>query len=103
MATKDRVLFTYADYLDFPEDGKRHEIIGGDHYMSACPLTRHQWVSGMLQHSLIAAIVLPGRGAVFPAPTTLLLSEHDVVEPDLMVILAGGRARIERWPPASAP
>ena len=28
---------TYEDYLQFPEDESRHEIIDGDHYVSAAP------------------------------------------------------------------
>ena len=28
---------TYEDYLQFPEDGRRHEIIDGDHYVTAAP------------------------------------------------------------------
>jgi hypothetical protein len=26
---------TYEDYLFIPDDGKRHEIIGGEHYVTA--------------------------------------------------------------------
>jgi hypothetical protein len=36
---------TYADYLRFPDDGLRHEIIGGEHYVTASPATRHQRIS----------------------------------------------------------
>lgn len=25
--------FTWEDYLQFPEDGRRHEIIAGEHYV----------------------------------------------------------------------
>ncbi len=34
--------FTYEEYLMFPEDGKRHELIDGDHYVTPAPLTKHQ-------------------------------------------------------------
>ncbi len=33
---------TYQDYLFFPEDGKRYEILDGDLFMTPTPLTRHQ-------------------------------------------------------------
>jgi hypothetical protein len=36
---------TYADYLRFPDDGLRHEIIGGEHYVTPSPATRHQRIS----------------------------------------------------------
>ena len=28
---------TYADYVRFPDDGLRHEIINGDHYVTPSP------------------------------------------------------------------
>ena len=36
---------TYEDYLQFPEDGRRHEIIDGDHYVSAAPSMYHPRLS----------------------------------------------------------
>jgi len=29
--------FTYEDFLLFPDDGKRHEIIDGDHFATPAP------------------------------------------------------------------
>jgi hypothetical protein len=40
-----RVKLTYEDFLLFPDDGKRHELIDGDHYVTPCPNTKHQVVS----------------------------------------------------------
>ena len=34
--------WTYEDYLLFPEDGKRHELIEGERYLSPAPKTKHQ-------------------------------------------------------------
>jgi hypothetical protein len=28
---------TYEDYLLIPEDGRRHEILDGEHYVTAAP------------------------------------------------------------------
>jgi hypothetical protein len=36
---------TYADYELFPDDGLRHEIIDGEHYVTVSPMTRHQQIS----------------------------------------------------------
>ncbi len=41
---------TYADYLRFPDDGLRHEIIDGEHYVTPSPATRHQRISRNLLH-----------------------------------------------------
>ena len=33
---------TYDDYLRFPDDGLRHEIIEGEHYVTASPVTQQR-------------------------------------------------------------
>jgi hypothetical protein len=33
---------TYEDFLNFPNDGTRHELIDGDHYGTPSPNTKHQ-------------------------------------------------------------
>ena len=42
------VKFTYEDFLLFPDDGKRHEIIDGEHYVTPSPNLKHQAASGNL-------------------------------------------------------
>ena len=42
------VKLTYDDFLLFPDDGKRHELIDGEHYVTPSPNTRHQRISGRL-------------------------------------------------------
>lgn len=41
-----RVKLTYEDFLLFPDDGKRHELIDGEHYATPSPNTKHQVVLG---------------------------------------------------------
>jgi len=79
---------TYEDYVLLPEDGKIHEIIGGEHCMTPAPDTYHQTISRRLQFQLYEQIEERGLGFVFNAPTDLQLSEIDIVQPDLLVILA---------------
>jgi hypothetical protein len=33
---------TYDDFLLFPDDGKRHELIDGEHHVTPSPNIRHQ-------------------------------------------------------------
>lgn len=76
----------YADLLAFPEDGKRHELIDGEHYVSAAPTLRHQVVLRNLflaLHDFVGPRLL---GELFFAPVDVLLSDHDVVEPDLVYV-----------------
>ena len=79
--------YTYREYQCFPDDGKRHEIIDGDHYMSPAPSTRHQTVSRHLQFKLYTQIELPKLGRVFNAPTDVELAPHDIVQPDIFVVM----------------
>jgi len=43
---------TYEDFLDFPDDGKRRELIDGEQYVTPSPLTKHQKLVATL-HRLI--------------------------------------------------
>lgn len=81
---------TYDDFLEFPEDGRRHELIDGDHYVTPSPNVRHQRLVGRLHLSL--GVFLqdhPQLGEVFTAPLDVVLSQHDVVEPDLLFVARG--------------
>lgn len=82
---------TYAEYCQIPEDGRRHEIIDGDHCASPAPYTYHQTLSRRIQFQLYRLIEEKGLGQVFDAPTDLELSEVDIVQPDLIVILEANR------------
>ena len=42
------VKLTYDDFVLFPDDGKRHELIDGEHYVTASPNTRHQQILARL-------------------------------------------------------
>jgi Uma2 family endonuclease len=83
---------TYDDYVLLPEDGKIHEIIDGEHYMTPAPETYHQTLSGRIQFQLYEQIQERELGVVFTAPTDVQLSEIDIVQPDLLVILAARKS-----------
>jgi Uma2 family endonuclease len=80
------VELTYEDYLHLPEDGKRHEIIDGKHYVSPTPPTRHQIVLVNLLHHLHPMVREHRLGRVLAAPVDVVLSDTDVVEPDLLYL-----------------
>ena len=40
--TSPGVKLTYDDFVHFPDDGKRHELIDGEHYVTPSPNLRHQ-------------------------------------------------------------
>jgi len=78
---------TYSDYVCYPDDGNRHEIIDGDHYMNPAPSTYHQTVSRRIHFSLYEQIELTGLGVVYNAPVDLHVGDHDIVQPDIVAVL----------------
>ena len=85
--------FTYADYELFPDDGLRHEIIDGEHYVTASPVTRHQRISRTLLVLVQNYLDSHPIGEVFDAPFDVVLSFFDVVVPDL-VFISNARAQL---------
>jgi Uma2 family endonuclease len=77
---------TYADYVRLPDDGLRHEIIDGEHYVTPSPAVRHQLISGRLFYSIQRYLEEHPIGTIFYAPLDALLSEFDIVVPDLVYI-----------------
>lgn len=77
----------YEAYAAIPSDGKRHEIISGEHSVNPTPNLYHQELSRHIQFQLYTQIELKGFGKVINAPVDLQLSDHDIVQPDLVVVL----------------
>ncbi len=78
--------WNYEAYAAIPYDGRRHEIINGDHFVNPAPNLYHQAISRRIQHQLYTAIELKELGVVINAPVDVQLSDHDIVQPDLVVI-----------------
>lgn len=94
MATQTGHLkLTYEDYRCIPDDGKRHELIDGDHLMSPSPTTKHQRIARALLTALTNFLHDHPLGEVFIAPYDVVLSDFDVVQPDL-VFVATAQAEI---------
>ena len=86
-ATPEDTRLTYDDFLLFPDDGKRHEIIDGEHYVTPSPNTRHQVLVGRLYFAIEQFLRQHrGSGRVFLAPLDVVFTRWDVVEPDLLFV-----------------
>jgi Uma2 family endonuclease len=83
------VKLTHEDYLLFPDDGKRHELIDGEHYVTPSPNTKHQRVSGNLYFLIRAWLETHPIGHVSYAPFDVVFTRFDVVEPDLLYLSNG--------------
>jgi Uma2 family endonuclease len=86
--------YSYREYQNFPADGNRHEIIDGTHYRSPAPSTKHQTVSRRLQFQLYRQIEETKLGLVFDAPTDVELSKHDILQPDIIVVMNDRRRMV---------
>lgn len=86
MATQRRVVkFTYEDYKHTPED-KRYELIDGDLIMVPAPRIAHQGSSRDIEFPLLAFVRENDLGEVYYAPCDVVLSNTDVVQPDILFV-----------------
>ena len=78
------VKLTYDDFVHFPDDGKRHELIDGEHHVTPSPNTKHQQI--LLNVTLLMGTWLDQHpiGRILFAPFDIVFTEFDVVEPDLL-------------------
>ncbi|HKI05649.1 MAG TPA: Uma2 family endonuclease [Thermoanaerobaculia bacterium] len=87
MAVQDRIRkLTYDDYARIPDDGKRHEIIDGEHYVTPAPSLWHQRLIVRIFRWLDSFVLQNCLGEVLFAPCDVVLSWNDVVQPDLLFI-----------------
>ena len=78
-------MLTVEDYRATPE-GSRYQLVEGELIMSPAPNTDHQRIVRKLSQLLCNHLAKHGLGEVFFAPFDVYLSEHDVVQPDLLFI-----------------
>lgn len=79
--------YTVEDLANIPDDGRRYEVIGGELVVSPAPTTKHQRVSIRLSRIFADHLDRSGNGEVFAAPLDVVLGTHDIVQPDLVVVL----------------
>lgn len=103
MTVEPRTQFTLEDYRHLPEDDRRHEIIGGEHVVTPAPIPRHQYVVSRFDRVVGTFVDDNGLGRLYTSPIDVILSDTDVVQPDLLFIASGrleiiGDAAIEGAP-----
>ena len=77
--------FTYEDYLKTSDD-ERYELLDGELIIMPAPSIAHQHVAMKLGTRLDTFAEEGNLGVVYSAPTDVVLSETDVVQPDLLFI-----------------
>lgn len=85
LALRTEKKFTYSDYLSWPDE-ERWELIDGVAYnMTPAPIPRHQRIAGNF-HTILNVNLKDKPCIPFMAPTDVVLSEYDVVQPDVFVV-----------------
>ena len=79
------VKFTYQDYLQTPED-QRYELLDGELIMAPAPNLEHQRIDTRLGWRLAQFVEQRNLGEVFFAPCDVVLSDMNVVQPDLLFV-----------------
>ena len=77
--------FTYEDYRTVPPD-RRYELVDGDLVMVPAPNLKHQTVQVRLGERLARFVREHSLGMLFFAPCDVVLSDTDVVQPDLLFV-----------------
>ena len=76
---------TYADYLK-TSDELRYELLNGELVMAPAPLLYHQFILRKLLNAMSAYIDEHKLGELFCSPTDVVLSDTDVVQPDILYV-----------------
>jgi Uma2 family endonuclease len=80
------IKFTYQEYRTLPETGPRYQLIEGDLLMSPAPNFFHQKLVVRLLRLLAAFVEGREAGEVCVAPLDVILTEEDVVQPDIVYV-----------------
>ena len=93
-ATDPRV--TFAELQQWPDDGRRYELYDGEVIVIPSPFLRHQRVAMHIEEILLE--YERARGGVSAlAPLDIVLSEHNVVQPDVVYFKPERRHLLEDW------
>jgi Uma2 family endonuclease len=79
------VKFTYHDYLSL-SDERRYELLEGELYVVPAPAVYHQRISARLFVALFLFVKEHDLGELLAAPCDVVLSEEDVVQPDILFV-----------------
>jgi len=93
-ATDPRV--TFAELQQWPDDGRRYELYDGEVIVVPSPFLRHQRVAMHIEEILLEYERAQG-GVSALAPLDIVLSEHNVVQPDVVYFKPERRHLLEDW------
>ena len=89
--------FTHADLLAIPNDGKRREIVDGELIVTPAPKLGHQEILLRLALAFGKYLEQHPIGKLIISPMDVILSDFDVLEPDLLLVLNEQRGILQDW------
>ncbi len=78
--------YTYADYVQLPDDGMRYEIIEGELFITPAPTPIHQRIIRKLLVKLDNFVEKSRCGEVLMLQSTWYSMKKDIVQPDIIFI-----------------
>ena len=85
-STRPTLPMTYHEYALLPQDRNRYEVLDGELYMTPSPSLRHQRMVHRLTVILSQYVEAAGSGELLFAPLDVLLSETNIVQPDILFL-----------------
>jgi Uma2 family endonuclease len=81
-----KIVLTYDDYCELPNDRNRYEILDGELSVTPAPATKHQITLGNLYRIVSIHVLANHTGRLLLAPTDVILAATTVVQPDLVFV-----------------
>jgi Uma2 family endonuclease len=92
---------SFAEMQQWPDDGRRYELYDGEVIVVPSPIPRHQRVVANIVE-ILKAYERATAGLVFFAPLDIVLTEYDVVQPDVVFFRHERRHVIDMMQPTRA-
>ena len=83
-----RPRWSFADLERMPDDGRRYELYDGELWEVPGPIPRHQRVTHKIA-SVLEDYERAVGGLMFQAPIDIVLTEYNVVQPDIVFFTSG--------------
>jgi Uma2 family endonuclease len=83
---------TYADYAAMPEGAPYYQLVEGELIMSPAPDLQHQVVLANLFTALRVFVAQRKLGLVLCAPVDVILSNENVLQPDIVLVTNDSKA-----------
>src|SRR4029450_9389892 len=74
---------SFVELASWPDDGRQYELYGGEPIVVPSPFARHQQVV-VARRKLFPSYAAEPGGLVLCSPIDIVLSQYDVLQPDVV-------------------